>query len=201
MISFLRGTIVRKSPSEIVVDVNGVGYAVSIPLSTYEQLPDRGEATILTWLHVREDLLQLCGFATESEREMFRHLIGVNGIGPKMALAILSGLSTAGLREAIAAGDEAALTAAPGVGKKLAARMIMDLREKIGKAPAAAPAGTGSAGTGQQMRLRTEAVVALMALGHSRAAAEQALRRVVADSPDLPVEELIRRALNLARAG
>ena len=199
MISFLRGTIVRKAPAEVVVDVNGVGYAVSIPLSTYEQLPARGEATILTWLHVREDLLQLCGFATEAEREMFRHLLGVTGIGPKMALAILSGLSVAGLRDAIAAGDEAALCAAPGVGRKLAARIIMDLREKIGKG--AGPAAGHVPGTSGQMKLRSEAIVGLMALGHSRAAAEQALRRVVAESPDLPVEELIRRALNLARPG
>ena len=134
MISYLRGNIVRKSPAELVIDVNGVGYSVTIPLSTFETLGEtNGPTTILTYMHVREDIMQLYGFATEGERELFKMLISVSGIGPKMAQGILSGLSAPELREAIIRGNLAALTAISGVGKKTAERIIIELRDKLTK--------------------------------------------------------------------
>jgi Holliday junction DNA helicase RuvA len=145
-------------------------------------------------MHVREDAMQLFGFATEAEREMFRLLISINGIGPKMAQGILSGLSVGDLRAAISQGNVTLLTSISGVGKKTAERMIIELRDKLGgterlQSPVLS--------TSLQLKARSEAVVALMSLGHSRATAEQALRKVFNESTskDLSVEEMIRLAL------
>ncbi len=194
MISYLRGRIVSRAPTELVIDVNGVGYAVTIPLSTYEKLQQAdGQATILTYLHVREDIMQLYGFATEIEREIFRLLISVTGIGPKIAQGILSGLSTAEIREAIGSGKISALTAISGVGRKTAERICLELRDKLGKAKEPPLAATSA-----QLKSRSEAIIALMSLGHTRSGAEQALRQVLAEEGDLPVEEMIKRALHHA---
>jgi len=196
MISYLKGAIVTASPTEIVIDVNGVGYAVAIPLSTYEKVERlSGPVTILTYLHVREDLLQLYGFASEAEREMFRSLLAVSGIGPKMAQGILSGMSTGEIRNAVLSGNIASLTSISGVGKKTAERIIIELRDKLGKTdPSDAPLPTSS----KHLRDRSEAVVALMSLGHTRTGAEQALRRVLQEArgTDLSIEEMIKRALH-----
>lgn len=195
MISFLRGEIVQKSPTEIVIDVNGVGYSVTIPLSTYEKLEkSEGKQTILTYMHVREDAMQLYGFATEDERELFRLLISISGIGPKMAQGILSGVNVHQLRIAIAEGNIGILTAISGVGKKTAERIIIELRDKLSKTEATLPTVISSS---KQLKIRSEALIALMSLGHSRATAEQALRTVLNETSNsnLPVEELIRLAL------
>jgi Holliday junction DNA helicase RuvA len=199
MISFLFGSIVEKSPTEIVLDVHGVGYAVSISLSTYEKLEHAtGEVKVLTYLHVREDAMQLYGFATESERQLFRQLISVSGIGPKMAQGILSGMNPSEFRDAIMQGNLMALTSIQGIGRKTAERLILELREKVGKIedlqldiPAA-----GS----QQMKIRAEAVIALMSLGYSRLNAEKALRAVLNETGtrELPLEDLIKKALRHA---
>lgn len=195
MIAHLQGTILAKSPAELVIDVHGVGFQVSIPLSTFEALGAvNAEVTILTHLHVREDAMQLYGFATEAERGLFRSLLSISGIGPKMAQGILSGLRPPELREAIAAGDLHALTSISGVGKKTAERIILELRDSLGpieiEERAAAPAGA-------QMKMHTEAMVALMSLGFTRATADQALRAIMAQpgGKGLTVEELIKRAL------
>jgi Holliday junction DNA helicase RuvA len=196
MISYLKGEIVSASPTEIVIDVNGVGYALSIPLSTYEKVGRQsGAVTILTYLHVREDILQLYGFATEAEREMFRSLLAVSGIGPKMAQGILSGMSTGELRDAVLQGNVPTLTSISGVGKKTAERIIIELRDKLGKVQ---PADTSLPPSSGQLKERSEAIIALMSLGHTRSSAEQALRRVLQESRDLPVEEMIKRALHYA---
>lgn len=198
MISRLRGTIIEKRPTEIVVDVNGVGYAVSIPLSTFEGLrAENGEVTLLTYLHVREDILQIYGFATEAERELFRLLISVSGIGPKMAQGILSGLSPGELRDAISGGNVMALTSISGVGMKTAERIILELKHKLGRVDVSEPAAMP---TSHQLKARSEALVALMSLGYTRPNAEQALRAVLVESSarDLTAEELIRRALHRA---
>ena len=195
MISFLRGEIVQKSPTELVIDVNGVGYVVTIPLSTFERLDHaNGQQTILTYMHVREDVMQLYGFATEGERDFFKMLISINGIGPKMAQGILSGLSVGDLRAAIAQGNVTLLTSISGVGKKTAERIIIELRDKVGGSE---EQGSPVISTSAQLKARSEALVALMSLGHSRSTAEQALRKVFSDSAakDLPVEEMIRLAL------
>ena len=196
MISHLKGTIVRKSPTELVIDVNGVGYSVNISLSTFETIsPATGEVRILTYMHVREDAIQLYGFATEAERELFRLLISVSGIGPKMAQGILSGLNPAELRDAIAAGNIPALTSISGVGKKTAERIVLELRNRVGKVDAAEPA---AAPTSSQLKARSEAVIALMSLGYTRATAEKTLQQVARESDhgEFTVEEMIKRALH-----
>ncbi len=195
MIARLRGTVVSKSPSEVVLDVNGVGYQLSVPVSTSELLEGtRGETVLLTYLHVREDTLQLYGFATESEREAFRMLLSVNGVGPKLALGILSGIRVAELRSAIARGDTAILSSIAGVGRKTAERLIVELRSKVtDDAPHAQLVPSSSA----QLKVRSEAIVALMSLGHHRASAEKAVRSAVSESPgaEFTVEDLVRKAL------
>jgi Holliday junction DNA helicase RuvA len=200
MITHLRGTIVRSSPAELVVDVGGVGYQVSIPLSTFTHFEhSSGEITILTHLHIREDAMQLYGFATESERDLFRLLISVSGIGPRMAQGILSGMGSGDLREAILSGNIGALTAIQGVGKKTAERLIMELKEKVGKGmPEEVAPATGS----KDLRSRAEAVVALMSLGFTRQGAERTLQEILSKSPtkDLSLEDLIKQALRRSGA-
>jgi Holliday junction DNA helicase RuvA len=194
MIAFLTGRLRAKSPTETVVEVNGVGYALLIPVSTYERLGGVGEqVTLHTHLHVREDVLQLYGFATEDERSMFRLLLGVNGIGPRMAQGVLSGMSPPDLRKTILQGNVAALTSIPGVGRKTAERLVVELREKIGRAESAAemPGDTGT-----PSHIWSEAMLALTSLGFSRPAAEQALRNALRQpGTGNTVEALIKRAL------
>lgn len=198
MIAQLTGRLVRRSPTELVIDVNGVGYSVNISLSTFGSFQHSdGAVTILTYLHVREDALQLFGFATETERELFRLLISVSGIGPKMAQGILSGLNPAELRDAIAAGNLAALTSISGVGTKTAERIVLELRNRLGRTEAAEP---GVVPTSAQLRTRSEALVALMSLGFTRQSAEKALQSVALETnhQNFTVEELIKRALHHA---
>lgn len=198
MFSHLRGILHSKSPTEIVVDVNGVGYALSIPLSTFEKLGEpETPIKILTYLHVREDALQLYGFATEAEREIFRLLISVSGIGPKIAQAILSGVPTDELTTMIAQGEVASLTAIPGVGRKTAERLVVDLRDKIGRIETALPTA-GIPGT--QQGARSEALKALLSLGFNRPAAEKAIRTALQElnGKEVTVEELLRLAIKSA---
>jgi len=195
MISYLQGTLVQKTPTELVIDVNGVGYSVSIPLSTFEKLEHvGGKIKILTCMHVREDVLQLYGFVSEVEREMFRLLISVSGIGPRMAQGILSGLNPLELRTAIVEGNLSVLTSISGVGRKTAERLVVELRDKLAKTELLE---TTIIPSSKELKARSEAVVALMSLGHSRASAEKAIHAVVKESAGkgIPVEELIKRAL------
>lgn len=195
MISRLRGTIVAGTPTELTVDVNGVGYQVSVPLSTSEAVGrQRGEVTLLTHLHVREDAMVLYGFATEAEREMFRMLISVSGIGPKLAQGILSGIRVEELRDAIASGNFPLLGSVPGVGKKTAERLVVELRGRIAEA---APSATAGPATSRQLKIRSEAVVAMMSLGHTRNAAEKAVRSAVSEmqGADYSLEEILKKAL------
>jgi len=195
MIASLNGTLRYKSPTEVLIDVNGIGYSVLIPLSTYEKLgPLNSPTALLTHLHVREDALQLFGFATEDERNLFKLLISVSGIGPKIAQGILSGISAADLRRHIATGNSTALTAIPGIGKKTAERLVVELRDKIGKSSAgesALPSGDKREGT------RVEALLALTSLGYNRQAAEKGIRAALeeTDGAKVTLEELIKKAL------
>lgn len=199
MIASLTGTLVAKAPTEVVVDVRGVGYALAIPLSTYERLGNlQSEVRLFTHLHVREDALSLFGFATEDERALFRLLLSVSGIGPKMGLGILSGIPAADLRRHLTAGNLAALTVVPGIGKKLAERLVLELRDKLGRADG--DPGTSAGTTAEMDRVRAEAVLALTSLGYQRAAAEKALRAALAelDGTEHTVEALIKLALRHA---
>ncbi len=199
MSTSVRGTLTRKSPTEIVVDVQGIGYGINIPLSTYEALGDLNTTvSLFTYLYVREDALQLFGFASEEERNLFRVLISVTGIGPKMAQSILSGISGAELRAAILQGNYAMLTAIPGVGRKLAERLVVELRDKIGKVPATSSILASS--TDAQTQVRSEALLALTSLGYNRASAERAIKMAIKDNPaiEASVETLIKAALRHA---
>jgi holliday junction DNA helicase RuvA len=196
MIASLTGILRLKNPTEILLDVQGVGYSVTIPLSTFEKLGDVGTSqTILTHLHVREDILQLFGFATNDERIFFKLLISVSGIGPKIAQGILSGIAVPDLRQHIADGNVAALTAIPGVGRKTAERLVLELRDKIGKGESSAfhpsLAQEGEEG------LRLEALLALTSLGYNKPVAEKALRQVLSEikGDKISLQDLIKRAL------
>lgn len=196
MIASLTGILKVKNPTEILLDVHGVGYAVTIPLSTFERLGEVGSsATILTHLHVREDALQLFGFATDDERVFFKLLISVNGIGPKIAQGILSRIAVSDLKQHISKENISALTAIPGVGRKTAERLVIELRDKIGKIDAAGPASIGRPGGEEE--LREEALLALTSLGYNRPVAEKALRQVLAEmkGEELSLQNLIKKAL------
>ncbi len=199
MIALLTGILRSKSPTEVLIDVNGVGYSVSIPLSTFEKLSAlNSTVTLYTHLNVRDDALQLFGFATEAERSLFRELISVSGIGPKIAQSILSGISAQDLKSHIANGNTQALTAIPNVGRKTAERMIVELRDKIGKMDLGGT--TTAAAKDAKSENRSQAFLALISLGYSRPAAEQALRSALAESngAEIPLEDLIKRALRHA---
>jgi Holliday junction DNA helicase RuvA len=185
MIARLRGKRVAAGPEGVVIDVNGVGYLVH---ATPSVLRLGEEPTVETYLHVREDALQLYGFASAEERELFVHLLSVNGVGPKVALAIVSGSSPADLRRAIALEDTKRFEAIPGIGKKTAQRVVLELREKLGS-----PTAVSTSGTQSSLSARD----ALTELGYALADAEAALRGV---DPELPVEEQVRQALRRAAA-
>ena len=172
MIAHLRGTILEKHPNRVVVDVGGVGYDVAVPLSTFYGLADAGgEVALRVHTHVREDAIALFGFATVLELDLFERLIGIGGIGPKLGLAVLSGIEPIELIGAIERGDLARLTAIPGVGKKTSERIVLELKDRLPKvqiAPAAA-------GVAEPPVLRDDLLSALMNLGYHRPLAEKAV--------------------------
>ena len=195
MISRLRGAPAGTTPDGLVVDVGGVGYVVAATPSVVRKAEGAGagfagEVVVETYLHVREDTLQLYGFGDAAERELFVHLIGVSGIGPKVALAIVSSGSPAELRRAIVVEDTARFQAIPGIGKKTAERIVLELKEKVGSEVVALPAPTGGAGNAH-----VTARGALVELGFTFAEAESALAGI---DPELPVEERVRLALRSA---
>ena len=197
MITHLSGKLAEKKPTEAVIDVQGVGYLVLIPTSTYEKLPPAGEqAKLFTYQHVREDALQLFGFASRSERSVFEVMLGVSGIGPKLALAALSAMRPAELRDRIVEGDTAFLTRIPGVGKKVAERMVVELRDKLVTLEGLEGGLVAGDGADTRQVARADALAALEALGLSRAAAERNLRKVLRENAGIhSAEELIRLAL------
>jgi Holliday junction DNA helicase RuvA len=202
MIARLEGVLLERSPTRVVIDVGGVGYEALIPLSTFGRLPDEGKTVALRiHTHVREDALQLFGFATELERAAFTLLLHASRVGPKLAQTILSGIEASALVRAIERGDVATLRSVPGVGAKLAERIIVELRDRVveladaGRDAAAPPARGGEGGR------KSELVSALVNLQTPRPKAERVADEVVAASgPDAPIEELVRAALQrLAR--
>lgn len=193
MIGFVRGLLTSKQPPLLVVDVNGIGYEIEAPMSTFYVLPAvGGEITLVTHLLVREDAQILFGFSTESERRLFRDLIRISGVGAKMALAILSGISVEGFVQCVQAEDTASLIKVPGVGKKTAERLIVEMRDRIEKGAGAVPAGIPS-GPETGPTPATEAQNALVALGYRPAEALRLLASI--DTRELETEEIIRRAL------
>lgn len=184
MISFLEGKLAEKGPGRVVLSVAGVGYEVSVPVHTLARLPSQGKpARLFTRLQVKDDGMVLYGFASQDERVLFDQLITVTGVGPKVAMGILSSMPADPLRRAIATGDVGALTAVPGVGKKVAGRVILDLKDKLGLA-----GQDGVSGPVAEVR------EALLALGLSAQEAREALANLAPDG-DRPVEDILREAL------
>src|SRR3974390_2712612 len=197
MITFLHGILVEALPTQVTIDVNGVGYEVLIPLSSYDKLPAPGQdVRVLTHLVVREDAHTLYGFMRVAERELFRLLIStVSGIGPKIALNILSGISVTAFRGAVANGDIKTLSQISGVGKKTAERIVVELRDKIGEAGAWEAASAQRALSPEDQRVN-DAVLALMALGFKQLEAHDAVRRAQHSlGTQATVEDLVRACL------
>jgi holliday junction DNA helicase RuvA len=197
VIAYLRGRIFEKHPNRIVVDVNGVGYDVAVPLSTFYGLGETGaDIALRIHTHVREDALALFGFGTRLEQELFERLIGVSGIGPKVALAVLSGIEPGELITAILRGDLARLTAIPGVGKKTSERIVLELKDRLPKVEhTAVPEGAAVAPSA----LRDDVLSALLNLGYHRPLAEKAVDAATRAQPG-DFEQVLRQALReLAR--
>ncbi len=197
MIDYVSGKLASKKPTEAVIDVGGVGYKMLIPTSTFEKLPARGaDAVLLTHHYVREDAITLFGFSTDDERTVFNFMLAVSGVGPKLALAALSAMRPSVIRERVIEGDAAMLTRIPGVGKKTAERLIIELRDRFEKMPIGSSVGVSS--DGADLSFRTDAFAALEALGLSRSSAEKAMLSVLRKNPEINnAEELIRLALRV----
>lgn len=201
MIGHLRGTVLEKHPTEVILETGGVGYEVQISISTYTALPNQGAAVSLRiYTHVREDTLLLFGFATSEEKQLFEQLISVSGIGPKLAITVLSGLATPDLIGAIRNGDVAQLVRIPGVGKKTAERIVLELKDKLaamdgaGKPQAAAPDAVLAFSA-----LERDVLSALQNLGCTRPVAEEAVRKVKQRGAPETFEPFFRAALALVR--
>ena len=193
MIAQLRGRLLRKDTQEAVVDVGGVGYSVTIPVSTFYRLGEAGtEVTLLTHTHVREDALALFGFLTAAEQILFERLIAVAGVGPRLAIGILSGIETPDLVGALRSGDVARLTRIPGVGKKTAERLVVELKDKMSGLEGVDPVAEAPAAGPQE-----DLVSALLHLGYSRPEAERGVDKALAQGSDAPFEELLRRTLRV----
>ena len=195
VIAFLRGRVLDKQPNRIIVDVSGVGYDVHVPLSTFYEVGEEGaEVTLRVYTHVREDTLQLYGFLTDLERQVFERLIGISGIGPKLAIAVLSGMDSREVIAAIQRADVARLTGIPGIGKKTAERIVLELKDRLMKlaSPVEAGAATGAAATD---RLREDLLSALQNLGYHRPQAEKAIDAALKTDADANFEQALRGAL------
>jgi Holliday junction DNA helicase RuvA len=193
VIAHLRGRILRKAPQELVLDVAGVGYRITIPLSTFYRLGEPGsEVSLLTHTHVREDTFALFGFLTPSEQALFERLISVAGVGPRLAVGILSGIEAPDLVGALRSGDVVRLTRIPGVGKKTAERLVVELKDKMDGLEGAEPAAGAVPGGPQD-----DLVAALVHLGYSRGEARRGVERALEDGGDGRFEDLLRRTLRI----
>lgn len=197
MIAYLRGELLDKKPSSIIVDVNGVGYGLTIPVSTYSGLPEiGGEVEIQVHTHVREDALALFGFLTDEEKELFERLISVSGVGPRLAVTVLSGMPVDALIEAIREGDAKTLTRIPGVGRKTGERIILDLQDKVARELAAeAVRKTATPGAA----IERDVISAMVNLGCSQDQAEKAVDAARNRGAELEFDTLFRTAMELIR--
>jgi len=193
--AYLTGIVIHKDPTSVVLDVNGIGYQISIPLSTYERLPGINQsAKLLIHFQVREDAQTLYGFHTQEEKDLFLNLINISGIGPKMAITILSGATPAQFKNRIVAGDVNALTLIPGIGMKTAKRIIVELREKLVGVDDSIP---GDFGVIVDSKYSDEALKALLSLGYRRTEALNAIKRALKElDADASVEKILKVALN-----
>ncbi|MBQ3807099.1 MAG: Holliday junction branch migration protein RuvA [Kiritimatiellae bacterium] len=197
MIAYVRGTLAEKGPDRVVIEAGGIGYELLIPVSTFDRLPKvGGEAKLLAWHCVREDDEALFGFATKEEREMFLKLTQVSGVGPKIALAILSGSSIGELSLAIASGNAKRISSIKGVGKKTAEKICVELKDKVNAIEALAATSRRGGAEGEKAPMLRDAVLALTALGFNDETANKMVSKVLADNPSVKdVETLVRLAL------
>lgn len=193
MLAYIRGRVVSKSPTRLILEVAGIGYLLHIPLSTFEKIPSHGEVTILTQLFIREDQIKIFGFATDEERTLFQLLLSVNGIGPNTAITILSGSTVDDIKYAVIHEDAKALEKIKGVGKKTAERIILELKGTITEIAASVSTGTGDV---RQKALISDAVMALVSLGYGRSVAENVVNETARKLESVDnVEVLVREAL------
>ena len=188
MIGYLKGKIISAKPTQIILDVNNVGYLIHISISTFEKISDQNEVSLFIYTYVREDALNLYGFYTEAEKEMFELLISISGIGPKVALSILSGISVEELQSAIQSENVSRLVSVPGVGRKTAERIVLELKSKVGFIETAASKGI-------DFTIKQEAVLALTTLGYNQKVADKIVRDLLSNNPAFTLEELIKKAL------
>lgn len=189
MIASLKGTVINKKPDRVIIEVSGVGYSVAVPLRSLGDIPDEGHSIFIhIYTHVREDSLQLFGFLSEEERRVFSTLLGITGIGPKLALAILSGMSVRRFSEAVQNEDVALLSSIPGLGKKTASRLVLELKGKLPSLEASHAPGENTAAD--------DAVSALENLGYKKTSAEHAVSHAV-KSGSGSIEDIIKNALKL----
>ncbi len=193
MIGYLTGKIISKKPTQVLLDVHGVGYVINISLTTFEKLPEeKSKISLLTYLNVQENALTLYGFSALAEKEMFTLLISISGIGPKLAQGILSGIQISELREAIKSANASRMIAVPGVGKKTAERLIIELRDKV-------DAITESIDSDSQApySVRSDAVAALTSLGYNAKTAESAVRKALSVNSSASIEDVVKNALSV----
>jgi Holliday junction DNA helicase RuvA len=191
MIGYLKGKVLSKKPTKLLIDVNGVGYLVNISISTFEKIAEMEEVALYTYLAVRESALDLFGFYSLAEKEMFEILIGVNGIGPKSAQGILSGIQIADLKEAVKTGNISRLVSIPGIGKKTAERMLIEIRDKVDSV-----ADTGENILHGSSSVRGDAIAALVNLGYNQKTAERIVQAVLDKNPNSSIEDLIKNSLS-----
>jgi Holliday junction DNA helicase RuvA len=199
MIAFLSGKLLEKHANTVIVDVAGVGYEVTIPLSTFYELGEPGtDVELRIYTHVREDAIQLFGFKTTHERDLYLKLISVQGIGAKSGITMLSGMNADEIVAAIRSNDLGRLTAIPGVGRKTAERLVIELRDKVGElAVAAGVGGPSSVSSLPADAVYDDALSALINLGYQKVAAERALKKVVDEGTEMTVQKLLRRSLQV----
>jgi len=193
MYDYIEGDMVTKTPAQAVVAANGVGYRFTIPISTYDSLPDSGRIRLLAYLYVREDTLRLYGFAAEKERRLFTRLLSVSGVGPALAIAALNGISVDEFRQAVASEDVATLSRVKGVGRKTAERIIVEMKREMERELMQDRAEGREASVAV---VTTDAVAAMLALGYTRSSAEAAVGRALAKTGrDAGLEQVVREAL------
>jgi Holliday junction DNA helicase RuvA len=188
MIGYLTGKIIAAKPTQILLDVSGVGYEIRISINTFERISGKEVVSLFIHTHVKEDAITLFGFYSEAEKEMFELLISINGVGPKSALSLLSGISTDDLKQAIVTSNVERMIAVPGIGRKTAERLILELKNKVRdiKEEGIAPS---------KPSLQKEAVAALSTLGYNLASSEKAVNKILSEISDCSLEELIKRSL------
>lgn len=190
MIGYLTGKIKDKTPTKIILDVNGVGYLVNISISTFEKIAELDSVSLYTYLNVKEDALDLYGFFSLEEKEMFQLLISISGVGPKLAQSILSGIQIDELQEAISNANVGRITAIPGIGKKTAERLVVELKDKIESITFESPHIKSVS-----YNVKNDAVRALTNLGYNQKTADNAVRTVLESGKDLQIEEVLKEAL------